>query len=293
MLPRAGTHVLGAERRARPSLAGVRRGRTEGPATVDDVARALLVGEPGGRVRLVDPGLAPIADAAREGLSQPDPLRVAEHDRVVVRGLQRPERALLVVVLDSLAGDRARGAVARLDVLLVAQLTDPGHVPGLGVSEDRAAVLDVRGAVADDLRRERGAAAVLLHGGQPAVHGDQRVGREAVVALRLGVEPDDLVSEVALLALEPRADGPRSEGVVERAVVGAADIDDRHLIEVARRVDGATPVGVAQRRPVGAQALRAGLAVDVDATDLRVQVDELRGCDLASLQGLEAVLDPD
>src|SRR4051812_23761989 len=102
--PRPGTECV-----ARPSLAGARRGRTEGLAAVDGIPRGVLVGEPRDRVRLVDAGLGPVADAAREGLPQPRPLQVAEHDRVVVRDPQRAQRALLVVVLDALAGDRARG----------------------------------------------------------------------------------------------------------------------------------------------------------------------------------------
>jgi hypothetical protein len=60
-------------------------------------------------------------------------------------------------------------------------------------------------------------------------------------------EPDDVVLEVPLLALEASTDGPRAVGIVERARIGPAQVDDRDLVEVVALVDRAALVRALER----------------------------------------------
>ena len=103
--------------------------------------------------------------------------------------------------------------------------------------------------------------------------------------------PEELVGGRPVLALEPRPQCVRAVHVVERAGIGAADVDDRDLIQVRALVDRAAAVRARQRRLVGDGACRLRLVVDVASADLAVDVDELRGRDLSRHQRLPAVFD--
>src|SRR5690348_8058892 len=75
-----GSSALAAARAPRRSAAQRRalRRRAHRPASVDDVAARVLVGQPRGRAVLVDAGLGVVADAVRERLAQRRPLGVGE-----------------------------------------------------------------------------------------------------------------------------------------------------------------------------------------------------------------------
>ena len=134
----------------------------------------------------------------------------------------------------------------------------PGRLTSSRPGDLRAAVADVARAVADDLLRERAGRVVGLDRREPAVHRDERlVGVVHVAHQRDRAEPDHVVGGRPVLALEPRADRPRAVGVVERARIGPAQVDDRDPVEVVRAVHRAAAVGAGERGLVGAAALRA------------------------------------
>ena len=68
-------------------------------------------------------------------------------------------------------------------------------------------------------------------------------------------------------------------------------VDDRGLIEVGGLVDHPAAVRVGKRRLVSADAALRRVDVDVESTDGRVQVDELRRSDLGALERTQPVLD--
>jgi hypothetical protein len=80
-------------------------------------------------------------------------------------------------------------------------------------------------------------------------------------------------------------------GVVEDAVVGFAQVDDRDLVEVVGRVHGAAQIRVAQRRLVRPEPLGGEAGVDVAAAGLDVEADELRCGDPPALERPQPVRD--
>jgi hypothetical protein len=127
---------------------------------------------------------------------------------------------------------------------------------------------------------------------QPLVHRNDRLRR--VIGIREqgdAAAPEELVSGRPVLALEPGPNRVRPVHVVEGTGIGAADVDDRDLIQVRSLVDRAAAVCARQRGLVGDGAGRLRLVVDVASADLVVDVDELRSRDLSRHQGLPAVFD--
>src|SRR6185437_1901246 len=110
-----------------------------------------------------------------------------------------------------------------------------------------ALIAETGGLVADQLLRECRATVVTFHGAEPAVHSNEAVdlavgvGNERYRAL-----PDQLVGVGAALAIETRSDRECAVGVMEKAGVGAAAVDDRGPVEVVGLVDHAGAVGPGQ-----------------------------------------------
>src|SRR3954454_20456697 len=285
----------GGEGPARPTASRSLGRRPEPRPAVDDVPVRLLIGEPGDRVALIDAGATPVAHAGGERLLQRGPLGPGEIDRVVVALPKRLQPAALLVRRDALAGDGGGGAETRLGLLEPAHGPNPGHVDLLHAGDRGALIVDVAGPIPRHLRLQWQVALVPVRRRQPAIYRLEPLRRVARVADQRGLpEPDHVVARhLTLLALEPGADGPRPVGVVERSGVGAAQVDDRHAGQVVRLVDAAAAIDVAERRLGPVASLGDGVQVDVRPADLRVQVDELGGRDLAPLQRRKAELDAD
>ena len=125
-----------------------------------------------------------------------------------------------------------------------------------------AAVGDVCRPVFEDLLGHRDVPRVGLDRRQPLVHRNDRLRRVGGVAEQGdAAAPEELVGGRPVLALEPRAQCVRAVDVVEGAGIGAADVDDRDLIQVRALVDRAAavraasaPAGRRRRVPIAARS---------------------------------------
>ena len=206
---------------------------------------------------------------------------------VVVAAVEWLELALEDVVGQRLAGGKARRAVGG----------DGGIADWRGDVNTVAvrAAFGERGLlVLDDFLRERDAALVRVNPPQPGVEGEhRRVGVGLIAKDRDLAAPEHLVGGGAEVAQQPRPHGVRAVDVVERARVGAAQVDDRDLVEVGGLVDPAAAVGVDQPGQVGGGPLRLDHVVDGEPAEVAVEVDELGRRQQPLGQPLEAVLDAD
>ena len=225
-----------------------------------------------------------VAHARRKGRLQPRPLLVGEGHGEIIEPVQRRQLALHHVVGQRTAGGDARGAEVREQgpaLRLVGDL----------LGADVAGVHGARRLVTHHLDLARIVAGVRLDVGQPLVHEAERLcGHARRQYQRRLRDEHHVVVGVAVRLEQPL---PHDVGVdvgVDLLVVVTAEVDDRHPVEADGVVHAAGAVRNGRSRAIAGRALRNPVVVDVAAADLRVEVHELLGKDLARHQRVPPVL---
>ena len=218
-------------------------------------------------------------------------MRSRERDSRVVRGRQRPQRAL-----DDVVPQRRTRTHARVTVVRIQRAAERLRRDGIAAGVEAR----IRGRcrlVVDHLLRRRRAAGVVVNVREPLIHGQEAGLRHALRALealeRNGTGPDGLVRVATLHRVEAGAHCVAAEVRVDLADVMAAQVDDGHAGEVVRLVDRAGTVHVGDAARITDGARRNGIGVEVEAAHPRVEVDELLRRDGARQQRVEAVLHTD
>src|SRR6267143_2945232 len=256
---------------------------------------ALAEVEPGaGQRPLFDSALGVVADALGEDRPQPTLLRRREVHGVALE-VDRTEAALQDVAPECGARSDAHGSVDRIDRVAHAGGVQRERLLVPHARRVPAGVLERRRLVADHLDRVRvvrGVGEDLL---EPRVVGDERHPRHVRDDSGARRQPVDLVRGRSVRPLEPIEEHESPDAGVDVGVVVpvVTRIDDRERQVLPRRDDSAGAVGELDPLETSFRALRHDVAVDVEAADLLVEVQELLLRDVAGVQGVEAVLDAD
>ena len=154
-------------------------------------------------------------------------------------------------------------------------------------------VLHIARPVTRNLVGQRCVASVGLDLRQPRVHGIQpTVDILEIPEQRDRATPHHMVAGAAVLALDAPADPPRMQRIVRNPRIGSDEGQNRHRIQVVGHIDHAAAIRIPHGRVIGPGAGGLRLDIDIQTTDLDVQVNKHRRCDEPGAQGVEAVLHP-